>query len=380
MKKEVFSLLLKACFGFLLLSMFISCSKSTDTEIPSSSEEYPEDEILVDGMPEKVAEMKQKGVEVYKNEKGYWEADLGNLLVWVYVPAGQFPMGSDVGEPDELPIHVVYLDGYWINKYQTTVAQFREFVEDTGYITEAEKGMGSWQYVGGNPKDQDQWEPVPDGNWRNTYFEQGDDHPVVSVSWIDGYTYSQWLAQKLDLPVNLPTEAQWEKAARGRDGRPYPWGFENPDGTRANYADVNFFNKYGDAREPDPSVDDGYTETSPAGAFPAGQSPYGVFDLAGNSSEWIYDWRDPNYYANSPERNPIGPNLVDKRVPYDQTGGLISENSRIMRSEAWTARSGVLTPVGGHNIRSAERSADDPYSSDDHVGFRMVIDYIDRPY
>jgi len=187
MNNEVFSLLLKVYFGLLLISMFFNCSKSTNSEISFSSEDYPENEILVDGMPEKVAEMKQKGVEVYKNEKGYWEADFGNLLVWVYVPAGQFPMGSDIGEPDELPIHVVYLDGYWINKYQTTVAQLREFVEDTGYITEAEKGMGSWQYVGGNPKDQDQWEPVPDGNWKNTYFEQGDDHPVVSVSWIDGY-------------------------------------------------------------------------------------------------------------------------------------------------------------------------------------------------
>ena len=128
------------------------------------------------------------------------------------------------------------------------------------------------------------------------------------MSWNDAQAFCAWLSERLGLPVVLPTEAQWEKAARGADGRHFPWGNEAPDGQRANYADVNFIGKYGDyTRRPDADIDDGYIETSPVDAYEAGRSPYGVYDLAGNLGEWVYDIHDDGYYAVSPRRNPSGP-------------------------------------------------------------------------
>ncbi len=327
-----------------------------------------------------VAEPAAGGSALSLNEKGYWEANLGGEapgIKAILVPEGCFPMGSEVGEEDERPVHEVCLDAYWLGKYPVTVGQFRRFVEETGYVTDAEKGEWPWQYVGGKPPEMDQWEPVPDGKWSNTYFEQGDDHPVVSVSWNDAAAYAKWLSGELGLPVQRPTEAQWEHGARGEDGRPYPWGTAAPDGTRANFADAHFHGKYGDEREADPAIDDGYVETSPVDEYPAGQSPYGAFDMAGNASEWVYDWYDPDYYASSPSGNPIGPERYPVRdKQYSEEDPLLWDSNllRVMRSEAWTARSGMLSVEGGHNIRSAERSVGQQYSSDDHLGFRLVID------
>ena len=337
-----------------------------------------------------VAEPAAGGSALSLNEKGYWEAALsaggtsgeggakaGTGAKAILIPAGCFPMGSDVGEEDERPVHEVCLENYWLWKYPVTVGQFRRFVESTGYITDAEKGEWPWQYVGGKPLEMDQWEPVPDGKWSNTYFEQGDDHPVVSVSWNDAMAYAKWLSGELSLPVTLPTEAQWERGARDEDGRPYPWGSAAPDGTRANFADVHFYEKYGESREADTSVDDGYVETSPVDAYPVGQSPYGAFDMAGNASEWVYDWYDRDYYGSSPRNNPIGPERYPVRdKQYSEEDPLLWDSNllRVMRSEAWTARSGMLSVDGGHNIRSAERSVGQQYSSDDHLGFRLVVD------
>ncbi len=228
-------------------------------------------------------------VEASRNAVGHQEVDLGGGHRFVLVPAGPFPMGSDEGLEGERPVPTVELDDYWIAKFPVTVGQFRAFVEATDYVTDAERGQGSWQWTGEIPGDGergDPWEPRLDGGWNNIYFEQANDHAVGSVSWNDAQVFCAWLSDQLGLPVVLPTEAQWEKAARGTEGLRFPWGNEAPDGRRANYADVNFIGKYGPhTRRPDAKVDDGYVETSPVDAYDPGQSPYGIYDMAGNLGE-----------------------------------------------------------------------------------------------
>ena len=337
-----------------IVGLILTCSQPRTEKDQKSS--------VAGEMPERVIEIQQKARRVYKNEKGYWEAEFDEGHIMVFIPAGEFTMGSNEGLDDEKPVHKVYLDDYWLAKYPVTVAQFRRFVKETGYVTDAEKGHGSWQFWEGD------WVVRLDGSWKNPYFEQGDNHPVVSVSWNDAMAYCQWLSEKTGLDFKLPTEAQWEKAARGLDQRKYPWGNKKPDGTKANYADINYWRKYGDVREPDKSIDDGYTETSPVGSFPAGASPYGLLDMAGNVWEWCYDIYDPHYYAVSPYKNPLGP--PDKGEP---------DQPRVNRGGgSWTDRSGYITPEGGHNLRSAARTGDEQNSSDDHMGFRLCLDYIKR--
>ncbi len=310
------------------------------------------------------------------NGDGYWEAQFGELQEMIYVPQGDFEMGSAHGLPNEKPVHTVNLDGYWIARYPVTVGQFREFIAETKYLTDAERGWGAWQWTGqrfDQPNgDDDAWTLLMDGRWNNIYFDQDDDHPVGSVSWNDANAYASWLSTSLGLPFVLPTEAQWEKSARGIEGRRFPWGDDTPNGEFANYADKNFAEKYGlHARRPNVAVDDGYIETSPVDAYPQGRSAYGVFDLAGNLGEWVYDLFSPDYYQQSPRRNPMGPEVPDG-VPDQRL-------DRVNRGGSWVdwagvAASGDVEPEGGHSIRAAARTGDEQNSADDHMGFRLAID------
>lgn len=314
---------------------------------------------------------------VATNDRGFQEAVLGGGHVFILVPNGLFPMGSAEGLPIEQPVHSVYLNDYWIGKYPITVGQFRTFVESTGYTTDAEQGWGAWQWTGEIPQpgaESDPWEPREDGAWNNIYFEQGDDHPVGSVSWNDAQAYCAWLSEELQLPIVLPTEAQWEKSARGTGADRFPWGDDYPGGHHANLADSRFISKYGPhTRRPHPEIDDGFVETAPVNAYPEGQSAYGVYDLAGNLGEWVYDIFDRHYYETSPDRNPTGP----KREP----GVPDEEIDRVNRGGSWVDWAGVTAdglpaPEGGHSIRSAARTGDEQNSSDDHMGFRIAIDGI----
>jgi formylglycine-generating enzyme required for sulfatase activity len=180
--------------------------------------------------------------------------------VMVFIPAGAFPMGSAEGEVDERPVHQVYLDDYYIYKTPVTVAQYRKFCTATGQEM---------------PK-------APSWGWQDT-------HPVVNVTWHDAQAYAAWAR------VRLPTEAQWEKAARGDDGRTYPWG-ATWDAAKCNSSESN------------------RKQTTPVGSFPAGASPYGVLDMAGNVWNWCADWYDGAYYQTSPARNPTGPTTGTYRV------------------------------------------------------------------
>lgn len=196
----------------------------------------------------------------------------------VRVPAGPFEMGSAGGESDERPVHTVELDGYYIDKYEVTNELYQVFVQATG---------------GEQPR-------YASDNRFNTAQQ-----PVMGVSWFDADGYCAWAG------LRLPTDAEWEKTARATDGRTYPWG-EGIDADKTNYG-----NNIG--------------RTTPVGSYPAGVSPYGAYDLAGNVWEWVADWYDRRYYGSSPSSNPTGPSSGSSRVLrggswYDTPEGLRASN------------------------------------------------------
>jgi eukaryotic-like serine/threonine-protein kinase len=190
-------------------------------------------------------------------------------MVLVYVPAGEFLMGSEDEDAwdDEKPEHLVYLDAYWIYQTEVTNRQYNQCIQ-------AEVCSKTWHE---NPDD---------------------DYPVTSVFRRDGRKYCEWAGGR------LPTEAEWEKAARGTDGRNYPWGNEPVTGEHGNFCDVNCDEEWG---YPDTTQDDGYSQTAPVGSYPLGASPYGALDMAGNVWEWVADGYDRDYYSTAPYRNPQGP-------------------------------------------------------------------------
>ncbi|UCE17591.1 MAG: formylglycine-generating enzyme family protein [Gemmatimonadota bacterium] len=281
-------------------------------------------------------------------------------MTLVYVPAGEFKMGSgglrwirwsgSLGDGDlalhvfrnERPRHTVYLDGYWIDRTEVTVAMFRRFTEATGYMTTAERdGWGKPWRAG--PKESE-WPRVEGADWMHPHGPgpvAEDDHPVVQVSWDDAAAYCTWAGGR------LPTEAEWEKAARCTDGRMYPWG-NSFDGSRLNFCD----SRCPVERWRDPDYDDGYAFTSPVGSYPDGASPYGVLDMVGNVWEWVVDWYDEKYYEISPYKNPAGPN---------------SGTFRSMRGGAWYDGEGKAWTT------CTVRHQNPPWDRYEDVGFRCVV-------
>ena len=259
-------------------------------------------------------------------------------MVMLYVPAGAFPMGSldGVGQEDEHPQHAVTLDAFWIDRTEITNAL---------YQTCAEAGACRVQ---GMP-------------W---YDPQGrPDHPV-EVTWDNAEAYCRWVGAR------LPTEAEWEKAARGTDGRTYPWGSREPDCETANYLTEDHFCVWEGA--------------SPVASYPSGASPYGVLDMAGNVAEWVNDWYDPDYYARSPAQNPPGPGTGVSRViqgcsqlePSYHPGEALIEGgaafyySRSGHSRVVRGGAGDSYPYG---IRSADRDGWAPEFREGLFGFRCVL-------
>ena len=200
----------------------------------------------------------------------------------VSIPAGEFTMGSQDGDPDERPAHKVHVDAFSMDVYEVTVGQYAAFLQATGV---------------NSPLD-----------WQTMNQPAHQKRPVANVDWVDAAAYCKWAGKR------LPTEAEWEKAARGTDGRLYPWGNDPPTPLHANFGKTEWNN---------------HGVLTPVGTFEGGKSPYGIYDMAGNVWEWVSDWYDYNYYKTSPSQNPTGPSMGGTKVI---RGGAWNSNPRAMRS------------------------------------------------
>jgi formylglycine-generating enzyme required for sulfatase activity len=201
----------------------------------------------------------------------------------VLVPAGEFLMGSDSWSGSERPAHVVYLDSYYIDQFEVSNQAFADFLNEVGNQIEGVAGKAHW--VEENDPDLqiqrigDFWQVNPGR----------EDHPMNEVTWFGARAFCEWRTAR------LPSEAEWEKAARGTDGRTYPWGETEPTCEMANFAGCNY-------------------DSVPVDSYPDWVGPYGTYNMAGNVHEWTHDWYDEAYYSNSPKENPTGPENGDYKI------------------------------------------------------------------
>jgi serine/threonine-protein kinase len=239
----------------------------------------------------------------------------------VFVPGGEFQMGSTDEQVDqawqmckdydpycirewietEQPAHTVTLDGFWLDRTEVTNEQFARFVEDAGHQTDAEKKDSGYAWTGSG------WGQVDGAHWQypggpDTDVSGQERHPVVQISWNDAQAYCQWAGAR------LPTEAEWEYAARGPEDRVYPWGdtFDCKPGSFDDETEIDSYVVSGG------EGCDGFARTAPAGSFPNGASWVGVLDMAGNVWEWVADWYED--YPSEKQVNPTGPALGDMKV------------------------------------------------------------------
>ncbi len=249
----------------------------------------------------------------------------------VLVPAGSFMMGDNFGDGEarERPVHVVYLDAFYIGKFEVTNAQWRKFREDPGY-----DDPQFWPDGRVMPKEQ-----IPywtDARNHGGGTPESGNYPVQGVNWDAATAYCNWVSVKTGKKYHLPTEAEWEKAARGTDQRRFPWG-NTIDHSYANYAGSAPFDTgmlvgtFDGARHGD-------RDTHNA------SSPYGAFDMAGNVMEWCQDWYARDYYSVSPRKNPRGPATGAYRV---MRGGTFFEDGFDLRSYA---RSAAWPSVQSHRM------------------------------
>ncbi|MCZ6676000.1 MAG: formylglycine-generating enzyme family protein [Candidatus Poribacteria bacterium] len=225
----------------------------------------------------------------------------------VPIPAGKFMMGSNDGNDDEKPVHTVYVDAFFIDTHEVTVGQYRGFVKATGY-------------------------KKPDWN-KVTKFSPTDNHPMIYVSWYDAMAYAIWASKR------LPTEAEWEYAARaGSAGKKYPWG-DSIDKSKANY-------------------NMGVGKTTPVGKYPP--NGYGLYDMAGNVWEWCLDEYDEDFYKRSAKEDPI----AGEDISIVANNFISVKTARVLRGGSW---------YGGFNIRVANRGRFNPDGTYGDYGFRCVV-------
>lgn len=236
-----------------------------------------------------------------------------------WLPGGTFAMGSKTGADDGRPIHDVTLDGFWMDETEVTNRQFKEFVDATGYVTVAERKPDPKDFPGAPPEllvpgaivftppdhkvalnnAMQWWRWQPGASWQHpsgpdSSIKDRMDYPVVQIAWEDAVAYAKWAGKR------LPTEAEWEYAARGGlKGQTYGWGNDKHPKEKwmANVWSGEFPVKNTKA--------DGFVELAPVKSFPP--NGYGLYDMSGNVWEWVADWYRPDYYAKSPAANPTGP-------------------------------------------------------------------------
>ncbi len=254
------------------------------------------------------------------------EAPRISLLETILIPGGEFIMGSDEDDPDEYPRRKVYVDPFSIGNYEVTNAEYKVFIDDGGYYESQYWTEEGWKWRTENNIIQPRY-------WEYNEFYRPD-YPVIGVSWYEAYAYAKWAGKR------LPTEAEWEKAARGVDGRRWPWGNEW-DCSRGNFDSEVRIDDYLD------DCKDHYILSAPVGSFPSGVSYYGVYDMAGNAWEWVNDWYDP--YSEGEERNPTGP---------------ASGEEKVVRGGSWDT-----TDV---YVRCSKRAKYPPWYRDYQIGFRCA--------
>ncbi len=230
-----------------------------------------------------------------------------------FIPSGEFTMGSEEADaaPNERPLTRITLNRFYMARYLITNAQYEQF--DPGHARKRAPGAG-------------------------------DNHPVIYVSSLDAMKFCQWLTTRERKKYRLPTEAEWEYAARGTDGRKYPWGNFSDRNNVANFADRNTVFAWSDR-----DIDDGYPESSPVGAFPLGASYFRIDDMAGNVWEWCLDYFEA--YRGAPKTNPRGP-----------TAGM----KRVYRGGSWKSRF--------NSLRATARGSNAPNYSCNDLGFRVVCE------
>jgi formylglycine-generating enzyme required for sulfatase activity len=307
----------------------------------------------------------------------------------VWIPGGEFsmgaadPTGTDANAvgmhatDDSRPIHRTYVDGFWMDATEVTNRQFAAFVQATGYLTAAERTPRAEDYPGAKAEDlvagsvvfspphhpvplddaYQWWSIVPRADWRHptgpeSSIDGREQFPVVHIAYEDAVAYTTWAGKR------LPTEAEWEFAARGGlSGQVYPWGNElKPNGKwMANSYQGHFPDR--------PSAEDGFADLSAAGSFPPNR--YGLYDVAGNAWEWVSDWYRPDYYADlvasgGVARNPTGP-----LTPYDpaepQVPKRVHRGGSFLCTEQYCSRYMVGT-----------RGKGDIATGTNHLGFRAV--------
>lgn len=300
----------------------------------------------------------------------------------VWIPAGTYRMGSDHHYPEEAPAHPVEVDGFWMDAMPVTNAQFRRFVEATGYVTFCEIPPNADDYPGADPamlvaasvvfvppphrvelRDHYQWwQFVPGANWRHpqgpdSSLDGRDDHPVVHVAYTDIEAYARWAGKQ------LPTEAEFEWAARGGNGdSEYAWGDELAPGGK------HMANTFQGEFPWQNLAEDGYTGTSPVGAYPA--NAYGLLDIIGNVWEWTCDWYSPRHTEPAAKACciPSNPRGGARDASYDPSQPEIKIPRKVMKGG-----SHLCAPNYCRRYRPAARMSQPVDTSTCHLGFRCVV-------
>lgn len=395
------------CSGLLAMLLAVGCSGQTDSlDVAANASDDGGDTVKPTGSTEKTIAAKDVAskakTERPSNETSpkpkFDQRPIDEVLEGMaWIPGGTFQMGgvpipnadpddvpANTIKPDELPVHEVELDGFYMDKTEVTNAEFLRFVEATGYVTLPERkpeirslqpGVakieipedGKFSMPGSvclNPKldaskfdprrgAYNWWDYLPGANWRHpegpeSSIEDRMDHPVVHVSWLDAKAYCEWAGKE------LPTEAQWEYAARGgKEQKLYPWGNErNPEGEwRNNIWQGNF--------PLENTEQDGYRTTAPVGQFPP--NGYGLYDTSGNVWEWVADYYRPDYYKFSPRKNPQGP-----KTSFDPQEPTIVK--RVQRGGSFMCSDSYCVAY-----RNSARMKGEEDTGAFHTGFRCVM-------
>jgi len=364
-----------AATGLFVFAVASPTPQGIDPDVPTADQDTSSAESKDSSTPS------SKSVVVEEPQK------TPEAMVWI--PGGEYTMGShDSKTPDEQPAHQVTLDGFWMDATEVTNGQFLAFTKATGYVTVAEKTPKREEFtnliddiskipeenlVAGsicfNPnfdkalveqakKESPNW-PYhiwtyrKGANWRkpdgpNSSINSKLNHPVVHVSWTDAVEYCKWAGKR------LPTEAEWERAARGGvEGETYPWGNEQMPNNK-------WMQNVWQGEFPyDNKLLDGFEATAPVKSFQP--NLYGLYDMSGNVWEWCYDFYQPDYYANSPKRNPFGPSSsFDPQEP-----GI---PKRVQRGGSFMCSSNYC--IG---YRCSSRMKGEPVAGSFHCGFRCVV-------